>query len=212
MGVEMSGHTGTGVRGAKVSASSKKLCWRNLRLFAGGLGLAFLCAALLMVPHALRAQAVNGTVVGTVTDASGAVVPDAKVTLTNTGTSTSRQGKTDANGYYTFPNMAPGTYAVKVQKEGFSSAQQEGIALLVNSTVRVNLTLQPGQVNETVTVSTAPPLLQTDTARTGTTLSARQAVELPLGNGRNFQNLVTLVPGATRAEQNHSRFLIRRIV
>ncbi len=70
----------------------------------------------------------------------------------------------------------------------------------------MDLTLQPGQVTETVTVNTAPPLLQTDTARTGATLDARQAVELPLGTGRNFQNLVNLVPGATRAEQNHSRF------
>ncbi len=77
----------------------------------------------------------------------------------------------------------------------------------VNSTQRANLTLQTGQVTETVTVSTAPPLLQTDTAKTGATLSARQAVQLPLGNGRNFQNLVNLVPGATRSATNHSCLL-----
>ena len=165
-----------------------------------------LCVLVFLSQLCLYAQAVNGTVVGTVKDASGGVVPGAQVTITNTGTSTSRSATTDANGYYTFPNLAPGTYAVKVQKEGFASAQQEGVALLVNSTARVDMTLQPGQVTETVTVSTAPPLLQTDTARTGATLSSRQAEQLPLGNGRNFQNLVNLVPGATPAQFNHSRF------
>lgn len=152
------------------------------------------------------AQAVNGTVVGTVTDASGGTVAGAQVTITDPALGVSRSAKTDNSGNYTFPNLPPGTYTVKVQKEGFSAAQQEGIALQVNSTQRANLTLQTGQVTETVTVSTAPPLLQTDTAKTGATLSARQAVQLPLGSGRNFQNLVNLVPGATRAASNHSAF------
>lgn len=108
----------------------------------------------------MKGQAVNGTVVGTVRDSSGGLVPGADVTITNTGTSTSRSATTDANGYYTFPNLAPGTYEVKVQKQGFASAQQGGVALLVNSTARVDLSLQPGQVSQTVEVTTAPPLLQ----------------------------------------------------
>ena len=152
------------------------------------------------------AQAVNGTVVGTITDSGGGVVPGAKVTIVNPSTSTTRSATADGNGYYTFPNLAPGTYDVKVQKEGFASAQQDGVVLQVNSTARVDLTVRPGQVSETITVSTAPPLLQTDTARTGATMSDKQAEQLPLGNGRNFQNLVNLVPGATPAQFNHSRF------
>jgi len=173
---------------------------KSLRLTCAVFALVVLCQV------CAYAQAVNGTVVGTVKDASGAVVPTAQVTIINTGTSTSRSATTDGNGYYTFPDLAPGTYEVKVQKQGFSTAQQAGVALLVNSTARVDLTLQTGQVSETITVNTAPPLLQTDTARTGGTLSARQAEQLPLGNGRNFQNLVDLVPGATRAQFNHSSF------
>ena len=91
------------------------------------------------------AQAVNGTVVGTISDASGGLVAGAQVTPTDTGTGTSRTATTDANGYYAFPNSPPGTYQVKVQKEGFSSPQQGGVALLVNSTARIDLTLNPAR-------------------------------------------------------------------
>lgn len=165
-----------------------------------------LCALVFLSQVHIDAQAVNGTVVGTITDPSGGLLPGVQVTITDVGTGTSRSTTTDASGYYTFPNLAPGTYSVKVQKEGFSSTQRSGIELLVNSTERVDLSLQVGQVNQTVEVTGAPPLLQTDTARTGATLSDRQAVQLPLGNNRNFQNLINLVPGATRAQFNHSVF------
>ncbi|MGH9584731.1 MAG: carboxypeptidase regulatory-like domain-containing protein [Bryobacteraceae bacterium] len=148
----------------------------------------------------------NGTVVGTITDATGAAVRGAQVTITDVRTNTSRSTKTDGQGFYTFPNLPPATYEVKAQESGFSTAQRSGIALLVNSTERVDLSLQPGQVTETITVTGAPPILQTDTARTGATLSARQAAQLPLGTNRNFQNLINLVPGATRAEYHHSNF------
>ncbi len=151
-------------------------------------------------------QAVSGTVVGTVSDSSGGLVSGAQVTITDVGTGTSRSAATDTSGYYAFPNLPPGTYSVRVQEQGFSSKQRDDIAVLVNSTERVDFTIQPGQVTETVTVTGAPPLLQTDTAKTGATLSAKQAEDLPLGNNRNFQNLINLVPGATRAEFNHSRF------
>ncbi len=171
--------------------------------------LGWTCAAIALLFASINcayAQAVNGTVVGTVTDPTGAVIPDAKVALTNVDTSTTRTASTDANGYYTFPNMPPGRYSVKVEKEGFSSAEQGGITLLVNSTARANLQLQPGAVSQTVEVTGAPPLLQTDTAKTGATMSSQQATQLALGNNRNVQNLVNLVPGATRAQSNHSAF------
>lgn len=163
-------------------------------------------ALVLLFQICIYAQAVNGTVVGTIKDESGAVVPDAQVTITETNTNVSRSVNTDANGYYSFPDLPPGTYSVKVAKQGFASAQQSAVPLGVNSTVRVDLQLRPGQVTETVNVASTLPLLQTDTAKTGGTLTSVQAEQLPLGNNRNFQNLLNLVPGATRAEFNHSRF------
>ena len=152
------------------------------------------------------AQAVNGTLVGTITDQTGAVVPNAQVTITEANTNVSRSANTDANGYYAFPDLPPGTYNIKAAKQGFAAAQRTGVPLGVNSTVRTDLQLRPGRVTETVNVATTLPLLQTDTAKTGGTLTAVQAEQLPLGNNRNFQNLINLIPGATRAEFNHSRF------
>ncbi len=164
------------------------------------------CALVLLIQIFAYAQAVNGTIVGTITDETGAVVPGAQVTITETSTNASRSAATDGNGYFSFPDLPPGGYSVKVAKQGFATAQRTDVPLGVNSTVRVDLQLRPGQVTETVNVSTALPVLQTDTAKTGDTLSAVQAEQLPLGNNRNFQNLLNLVPGATRTEFNHSRF------
>ena len=152
------------------------------------------------------AQAVHGTIVGTITDSTGASVPDAKVTITEVSTALSRSLQTDANGYYSSPDLPPGTYRVRVEKQGFAALERSDFPLDVNSTVRVDLRLQPGQVSETITVATSIPILQTDSAKTGETLTAVQAEQLPLGNNRNFQNLLNVVPGATRAEFNHSRF------
>lgn len=165
-----------------------------------------MCVFVLLAQVSANAQAVTGTVVGTVTDATGAVLPASTVTITNVGTNTSRSIATDANGYFTFPNLPPGNYKVRVEKQGFATAERSGVPLSVNSTVRVDLSLQPGQVTETINVASTLPLLQTDTAKTGATLTAAQASQLPLGNNRNFQNLLNLVPGATRSEFNHSRF------
>ena len=167
-----------------------------------------ICAlcVLLLAGEVADAQAVSGTVVGTVTDATGATVPAAQVTITNLGTNMNRSLSTDANGYYAFPNLPPGNYKVRVEKQGFATVERADVPLLVNSTVRVDLSLQPGQLTETVNVAATTPLLQTDTAKTGTTLTSVQTEQLPLGNNRNFQNLLNLVPGATRSEFNHSRF------
>src|SRR5579883_328665 len=164
------------------------------------------CALDLLIQIFAYVKAVNGTIVGTITDETGAVVPGAQVTITETSTNASRSAATDGNGYFSFPDLPPGGYSVKVAKQGFATAQRTDVPLGVNSTVRVDLQLRPGQVTETVNVSTALPVLQTDTAKTGDTLSAVQAEQLPLGNNRNFQNLLNLVPGATRTEFNHSRF------
>ncbi|MGH9404829.1 MAG: carboxypeptidase regulatory-like domain-containing protein [Terriglobia bacterium] len=170
------------------------------------MGSALLALALWAAAPPAQGQAVNGGIVGTVTDSSGAVVPQAQVTITNTGTNVSQSATSDAKGYYSFPDLPPGTFTVKVKKQGFTTVNRTGITLFVNSTVRVDVTLQPGEITQTVSVSSQVATLQTDTAQTGTVLSSVQAEQLPLGTNRNFQDLLYLVPGSTRPAYNHSNF------
>jgi hypothetical protein len=139
------------------------------------------CALMLVIQASVWAQAVNGTIVGTITDQSGGLVPAAQVTITEANTNATRLVTSDGNGYFSFPDLPPGTYNVKVAKQGFTTAERTQVALGVNTTVRVDMELQPGQVTETVEVTTTLPELQTDTAKTGDTLTAVQAEQLPLG-------------------------------
>lgn len=167
--------------------------------------LVLIAVAIFFSPFAVG-QAVNGSVVGTVTDSSGAVVPQAKVTITNVGTNVSQPAATDGSGYYSFPDLPPGNYKVEVGKQGFTSVVRSGVTLAVNSTVRVDVKLNPGEVTQTVTVQSRVAELQTDTAKTGGTLTSVQAEQLPLGTNRNFQNLLNLIPGSTGTGYNHSHF------
>ncbi|HEV2276107.1 MAG TPA: TonB-dependent receptor [Acidobacteriaceae bacterium] len=151
-------------------------------------------------------QKVNGSIVGTVVDSSGASLPGAQVTITDTNTAVSRTFQTDASGYYSAPDLAPGTYQVSAEKAGFATAVHTGVSLFVDSIQRVDITLAPGTVTQTVNVSAAPPVLQTDTADTGRQIETAQVSELPLSTGRNFQNLLNTVPGAGVAVRDHSTF------
>jgi outer membrane receptor protein involved in Fe transport len=161
----------------------------------------------LLLPPNTLAQRINGAIVGTVTDASGAAVPAARVSIRDVNTSITRTFVTDDSGYYSAPQLPPGTYDVSVLKPGFSVASRTGVTLLVDSTARVDLTLTPGTVTEAVSVSAeALPLIQTDSADTGRKLETTQTAELPLSTGRNFQNLLNLVPGAGVAVRDHSTF------
>jgi len=154
----------------------------------------------------LAGQAVNGNLLGTITDASGALVAGAKVTITETRENVSRSATTNESGFYSFPDVPPGVYKVTVEKQGFKTVVRNDVEVSVSTTVHVDLTLAPGSVSETITVEITLPPLQTDSAQTGAELGATQAEDLPVGSGRNFQNLVNLVPGATRAAFNHSVF------
>jgi hypothetical protein len=151
-------------------------------------------------------QAVNGNILGTITDSSGAMVSGARVTITEVNENVSRTATTNDSGFYSFPDVPPGVYKVRVEKPGFKTVVQNDVTLSVSTTVHVDLNLEPGSVSETVTVELTIPPLQTDSAQTGSDLGAVQAEDLPVGNGRNFQNLLNLVPGATRAAFNHSVF------
>ncbi len=165
-----------------------------------------LAASFLLFPIYLFGQAVNGTLLGTVSDPSGAAVPNIKVTATDKATGTVRETTTNASGNYTMPDLTPGTYIVTVAAQGFKMEQRENIDLLSNTSTRVDVDLQTGSVTETVLVTTAPPMLQTDRADISTKIEAREVADLPLGTNRNFQSLLNLVPGTAPATFQHSQF------
>lgn len=162
--------------------------------------------SLLFFAANVRGQAVNGALLGTIMDSSGAAVAGAKITITEQNQNVSRSTTTNESGFYSFPDLPPGLYKVTAEKAGFKTVVRSNVELSVSSTPHIDLTLEPGSVNETLTVEATLPLLQTDNAQTGADLNATVAEELPVGSGRNFQNLINLVPGATRASFNHSVF------
>ena len=150
-----------------------------------------------LLPVALAAQAVTGTILGLITDATGSVMPGTTVTLTNTGTGQVRSVTTDANGEYTVPSLPTGKYTVKAELSGFKTITVPDVTLGVDQHYRVNLKLEVGAVEESVTVTGSSPLIQTSTSELGTTVSEEQIKTLPL-NGRNFVNLTRTVPGVVR--------------
>jgi hypothetical protein len=161
---------------------------------------------LLVTARPAMGQAVNATLLGTVTDSSGAAVANAKVTITETNTGISRASRTNDSGNYVFPDLPPGTYTVTAEQPGFKRASRASIDVIVNTTQRVDLDLQPGDVSQTVTVEAETPILQTERADTGRKLETVLTQNLPLGTNRNFQNLLNIVPGTTRATFQHSQF------
>jgi protocatechuate 3,4-dioxygenase beta subunit len=136
-----------------------------------------------------------GTITGIITDPSGATVPGATVTVSNTATGFSREMKTDSTGNYTFPTLAVSTYELRVSATGFQTAEVANIRLEVNATVRQDIQLKIGAVAQTVEVQSTPPLLNTQNASVGQVIASREVADLPL-NGRDFQQLQLLSPGA----------------
>jgi len=143
----------------------------------------------------LRAQALYGSIVGVVTDASGAVVPGARVVATQTGTNQARETTTNEAGSYTFPTLPQATYDVAVSRQGFESFVAHGVAVVIDGVVRVNAALKVGVATETVQVSAQAAELQTDTADVRSDITSKEVGELPLPVNRNYQNLLVMVPG-----------------
>ena len=142
------------------------------------------------------AQTPSGEISGTVVDSSGSVLPGVRVTLTNSGTNAVRLSQTNETGVYVFPAVPPGTYSLKVELEGFSTAQQTGINVQVGSSNRFPFTMAIGALTDVVSVVADTPVIQTENASIGTVIENRSIVELPL-NGRNYLQLASLIPGAT---------------
>ena len=172
------------------------------------LRVAIKCAlwALCLFSVSLYSQAVNATLLGTVTDSSGGSVPNAKVTITETNTSITHTAQTNESGNYAFPQLPPGGYSVQVEASGFEKETRKDVDVLVNSSTRVDLVLQPGSLSQSVEVTGAPPLLETDRADVGRKVEVQLVEDAPLGNNRNFQSLLNLVPGTTPATFQHSQF------
>src|SRR5580693_3407083 len=143
----------------------------------------------------LNAQSTYGSISGTVTDASGAAVTGANVSLTNTSTSEKRTETSGDNGHFTFVNLFPGQYRIDVEKQGFKHFGRTGISVEVQQDTRIDVALPIGEVSETVEVTSEVPLLQTESASLGQVIEQRKANDLPL-NGRNIFNLITVSPAA----------------
>lgn len=150
---------------------------------------------------AASAQTFYGSVVGTVTDPTGAAIPQAMVALTNLGTSDRRTMQTDADGAYQFVNLRPGQYKLEVEKPGFRRMVREPITVEVQSAVRIDAGMVVGDVSQTVEVSAQTPLLETQNTSLGQVVEARKVLEMPL-NGRNIFGLVALVPGVVPGGQS----------
>jgi hypothetical protein len=142
------------------------------------------------------AQAVTGTLLGTVQDTSGAVVTGAHVTLTNEGTNVANKTESSAQGFYTFPNLVPGMYSVTVEAAGFKIEVSKHNQVDVERSTRVDMNLSPGTVNEQVMVSGESPLVESTSSDLGTTIDQTQISNLPI-NGRSPQMLMQLAPGST---------------
>ena len=167
---------------------------------ANRLKLAAGIAIVLALPFsALHAQTISGTVSGTVRDPSGAVVPNATITVTNTDqNSIVFTGKSNSAGQYTVPFLAVGNYAVTAEAPGFQKAQHTAIKLNVNQNLTVDMTLQPGSTQQTVTVTTSPLQVDLQSAQAQTVITGTQVRELTL-NTRNYEQLVGLMPGVSTA-------------
>ena len=147
----------------------------------------------------LKAQVLYGSVVGTVTDQSGAVVPKATVTMSNVATGQTKETTSDDAGYYSMPNMLEGKYNLTVKASGFRPHTETNIEVSINTVTRINVGLQVGGVTELVTVEASAAILQTTKADVNVSLESRAMENLPLSNFRNYQTLINLVPGATPA-------------
>src|SRR5580692_6134681 len=139
-------------------------------------------------------QGNTGRILGTVTDQSGGVVAGATVTVIDTERGVNRTLTSDDAGEYNAPNLTPGMYTVRAEAKGFKKLERQNVALEVGKEVRIDLIVQPGQQEQTVTVTEQVPLVETTNATLGGTLDNADIVDMPL-NGRNYQNLLSLRPG-----------------
>lgn len=166
------------------------------RHFRSVVCLLFLIFSICVISLPVFSQGNAGRILGTITDQTGGTVAGATVTVTDTQRGTTRTLTTDEAGAYLAPNLVPSTYIVRAVFTGFRAAERPAIILETGKELRVDLSLQPGEQTQTVTVTEALPLVETTNAELGGTLSSDIVEQLPM-NGRNFSNLLQLRPGVT---------------
>ncbi len=151
-----------------------------------------------------RGQAVYGSIAGTVTDAQGAVIPDATVTITSTERNTSDTVRTNDSGLFVKDRLLPGIYKVSIEKSGFKKGEIAEVVVNLDRQTEANAALETGQLSEVVTISSAEGVeLKTDRADVATTFESRQVTDLPILD-RNFTKLILLTPGATQQQWGHA--------
>ncbi len=176
-----------GYLNSKGTGISVGWCKCAMQLLTVTLGVLLLCASAF-------AQGSTGRILGTVTDQSGGTVAGATVSVIDTARGVTKTLTTDDAGEYNVPNLTPGTYVVRAEAKGFKRLERQNIVIEVGKEVRVDLTVQPGEQEQTVTVTEAVPLVETTNATLGGTLDNADITDMPL-NGRNYQNLLSLRPG-----------------
>lgn len=157
--------------------------------------LGLLCVGLLFVSLTGWAQE-RASIVGTVTDASAAVMPGVRIVVTDTGTGVARTVESNAEGSYSAPGLVPGTYEIRAEAKGFKTYTRTGVVLNVRDMVRVDISMVVGEITQTVEVTEGVVKVQTESAEVSDLISGSQITQLSI-NARNFMNLATLTPGAS---------------
>src|SRR6266568_1548532 len=165
----------------------------RLALLVSFLALSF-SSALMVKP--LKAQVLYGSILGTVTDPNGAVLPAAHITVINPKTGLKREADANSAGLYSIPNLPEGTYDLTASAKGFKEYKQTGVDVWVGAVVRIDFKMEVGQVSQEVTVSSSAAVLQTTKAEVSTSLGTVAVENLPTGFYRNYQSLMLLTPGA----------------
>jgi hypothetical protein len=185
------------------SAVSRNRFLRLTASFATPLTALILLLCVCFNPLDLSAQAVFGTIVGTVTDSTGAAVPDASIVVTDVSKGTSQTVQSNASGNYTVSRLIPDTYTLKASAKGFSPAEADNVSVSADTSPQVNLVFQAAGGSQTVTVNAEASALQTDSADVGNVISSKQLQDLPNQN-RNFTTFALLTPGVQRGSFNIS--------
>nr|MDQ3041838.1 TonB-dependent receptor [Acidobacteriota bacterium] len=165
---------------------------KSIRIFAFSLAMVFFAGL-----TNTAAQTFKATVVGQVVDSAGAAVPNATVTITQPATNQTQTATSDGEGNFTISQLDPGSYTLRVEAANFKILEQTNLVLETNQSARINVTLEAGNVSETVTVEAEAPVINTETSGKGEVITPRQVQDLPL-NGRNFTDLALLTPGVYR--------------